>query len=60
MKTGDSFFVEVQQRENGEYFVQFPDAFLEELGYNVGDKIKIIDNKNGSYTIPPAVEGKKK
>lgn len=46
-----SWTVEVQQREDGEYFIEFTDEMLEGTDMKVGDAVEWIDNKDGSYTI---------
>jgi len=34
-----------------DYFLQFPDEALLELGWNIGDTLEWIDNKDGSFTV---------
>lgn len=43
--------LEVQQHENGDYFIEFPDEVLEGAGWETGDTIEWIDNKDGSWTL---------
>lgn len=37
--------------ETDEYFLQFDDSELKELGWNLGDSLEWVDNKDGSWTI---------
>jgi len=37
--------------ETGEFILEFPDAVLEETGWEFGDTIKWIDNGDGSWTL---------
>lgn len=43
--------LEVQQHEDGDYFIEFPDEVLEGAGWETGDTIEWIDNKDGSWTL---------
>jgi bifunctional DNA-binding transcriptional regulator/antitoxin component of YhaV-PrlF toxin-antitoxin module len=43
--------IEVQEDSDGELFFEIPPALLEDLGWEVGDEVKFIDNKNGSFKI---------
>lgn len=38
------------EEDNGELFFKIPDELIEELGWEVDDKITWIDN-NGSFTL---------
>jgi bifunctional DNA-binding transcriptional regulator/antitoxin component of YhaV-PrlF toxin-antitoxin module len=33
------------------YFVQLPKKLLKDMGWNVGDNIRWVDNKDGSFTL---------
>lgn len=46
-----SWQVDVQQNEDGEYFIQFTDEMLEGTNLKAGDDIVWIDNKDGSWTL---------
>jgi len=46
-----SWTLEVQQHEDGEYFIEFPDDVLQEAGWKEGDVIDWSDNGNGSWTL---------
>lgn len=46
-----SWTLEVQQYEDGEYFIEFPDDVLQEAGWKEGDVIKWSDNGDGSWTL---------
>ena len=43
--------IEIQENSLGELFFEIPPALLEDLGWKEGDKVKFIDNKNGSFKI---------
>lgn len=43
--------IEVQENSDGELFFEIPPALLEDLGWEAGDEVKFIDNKNGSFKI---------
>lgn len=46
-----TFTLEVQQNEDGESFIQFPQETMAELGWKEGDCVTWTDNKDGSYTL---------
>jgi bifunctional DNA-binding transcriptional regulator/antitoxin component of YhaV-PrlF toxin-antitoxin module len=46
-----SWTLEVQQHEDGEYFIEFPDEVLQEVDWKEGDVIDWSDNGNGSWTL---------
>jgi len=41
----------VQQHEDGEYFIEFPDEVLQEVGWKEGDVIDWSDNGDGSWSL---------
>ena len=43
--------IEVHDNGFGELFFEIPPALLEDLGWQEGDDVKFIDNKNGVITI---------
>lgn len=43
--------LDVKQHEDGDFFIEFPDEVLEGAGWNPGDTIEWIDNKDGSWTL---------
>ena len=43
--------IEIKERSDGELFFEIPPSLLEDLGWEEGDDVKFIDNKNGSFTI---------
>lgn len=43
--------VDVQENEEGEYFIEFPPESIQELGWKEGDVVEWIDSKDGSYTL---------
>jgi bifunctional DNA-binding transcriptional regulator/antitoxin component of YhaV-PrlF toxin-antitoxin module len=40
-----------QDTESNQWFFKLPDEIIEELGWQPGDKIKWIDNKNKSWSL---------
>jgi bifunctional DNA-binding transcriptional regulator/antitoxin component of YhaV-PrlF toxin-antitoxin module len=46
-----SWTLEVKQHEDGDYFIEFPDEVLAEVGWAEGDTLKWIDNGNGSWSL---------
>jgi antitoxin component of MazEF toxin-antitoxin module len=50
------FTVEVQENDDGELFVEFPDSVMEEVGWKEGDTIKWTDNNDGSFTLKKTEE----
>ena len=44
--------VEVQEDpETGDFYLQFTDEMLAELGWHLGDELSWHDNKDGSWTL---------
>ena len=43
--------LDVQENEQGEQFIEFPEDFLKETGWKEGDSIEWIDNHDGSWTM---------
>ena len=43
--------IEIQENSDGELFFEIPPTLLEDLGWEEGDEVKFIDNKNGSFKI---------
>lgn len=49
---GKSWVLDVQHNdETDETFIQLPDELMKEAGWNLGDDIEWIDNKDGSWTM---------
>jgi hypothetical protein len=46
-----SWVCEVEQAEDGEYFIQLTDEMLENSGFKIGDDFIWHDNKDGSFTL---------
>lgn len=46
-----SYTVDVQQNDDGESFIEFPDEVMSNLGWEEGDTVVWKDNHDGSYTI---------
>ena len=40
-----------QDDESGDTFIELPDDLMTKAGWNVGDDIEWIDNKDGSWTM---------
>jgi hypothetical protein len=45
------WILDVQENEQGEQFIEFPEDFLKETGWKEGDAIEWIDNHDGSWTM---------
>ena len=43
--------LEVQKLEDGDEYIEFPKEVMEEVGWQEGDVIEWIDNKDGSWTL---------
>ena len=50
-KTTNRWTIPVQENEQGEQFIEFPDEVLKETGWKEGDTIEWIDNHDGSFTL---------
>jgi hypothetical protein len=46
-----SFSAVVQEDEDGECFIEFPEDMMDELGWVEGDLLDWQDNGNGSFTL---------
>lgn len=46
-----SWTLDVKQHEDGDFFIEFPDEVLEGTGWKEGDRLKWIDNGDGSWTL---------
>jgi hypothetical protein len=47
-----SWTLEVKEDpKNGDAILEFPDDFMQEVGWKEGDTLEWIDNKDGSYTM---------
>lgn len=49
-----SWTLPVQQREDGEYYIELNDEILEGSGFKIGDELKWTDLKNGSFSLTKA------
>lgn len=45
------WIVDVQQAEDGDHYIQLNEEILEASGFKEGDKVKWVDNLDGSFTI---------
>lgn len=43
--------LDVQQHEDGEHFIEFPEEVLAEVGWKEGDVLKWLNNGDGSWTL---------
>ena len=43
--------LDVKTNENGEHFIELPKETLEETGWKVGDRLKWIDQHDGSWVL---------
>jgi hypothetical protein len=51
-----SYSLEVKyEEETDDYYIQFTDEMLEEIGWKIGDTILWKDNKNGTFTLEKKV-----
>ena len=50
-KTTNRWTIPVQENEQGEQFIEFPDEVLKETGWKEGDCIEWVDNHDGSWTM---------
>ena len=50
-KTTDRWTIPVQENEQGEQFIEFPEDLLKETGWKESDCIEWIDNHDGSFTL---------
>lgn len=50
-KTTNRWTIPVQENEQGEQFIEFPDEVLKETGWKEGDCIEWVDNHDGSFTL---------
>lgn len=50
------YTIEVQENEDGEPFIEFPDEVMDQVGWKEGDNIKWIDNGDGSFTLKKVEE----
>lgn len=51
MKTKTTSLPVEYDEKTGDYYIQFTDELLEEVGWKAGDTIEWIDNKDGSWTM---------
>jgi len=49
--TTKSWTIDVQENEDGEMFIQFPDELLLTAGWQEGDNLIWNDNQDGSFTL---------
>ena len=50
-KIASKWTAEVLTNKDGEFFIEFSDEFLREIGWKEGDTIEWIDNHDGSFTL---------
>lgn len=43
--------IDVQQAEDGDFFIELNEEILKSVGLKEGDKVKWVDNLDGSFTI---------
>jgi predicted RNase H-like HicB family nuclease len=51
-----SWTVPVQQHEDGDYFIEFPEGVLESAGFSVGDTLNWDKRSDGSYVLTKKVD----
>ena len=47
----ESYTVEVQVNEDGEYFIEIPDDILNSLDLDFGDTVEWTDRGDGSFAL---------
>ncbi len=52
----EKYKIEVQENEDGESFIEFPDEVMEQVGWKEGDNIQWVDNGDGSFTLKKSEE----
>lgn len=50
-KHNKSWTVPVEETPDGETLLSFPDELIEAVGWEKGDELEWIDNKNGTFTL---------
>ena len=50
-KISSKWTAEVLTDNDGEFFIEFSEEFLREIGWKEGDTIEWIDNHDGSWTM---------
>lgn len=50
-KIASKWTAEVLTDKDGEFFIEFSEEFLREIGWKEGDTIEWIDNHDGSFTL---------
>jgi len=51
MKDNKTYQVAVQEDENGDIILPFPDALLAEMGWEEGDILNWKDNGDGTFSL---------
>jgi len=46
-----SYIIPIEEDDDGELLITFPDELMEKMNWQVGDTIEWIDNENGSWTL---------
>jgi uncharacterized membrane protein (UPF0127 family) len=46
-----SWTLEVQKHPDGDFFIELNEEILRESGFEVGDVVKWVDNKDGSFSV---------
>lgn len=49
-----TYTIDVQERDDGELFIELPQEVLNEAGWKIGDRIKWTESNNGSFTLTKA------
>ena len=50
-KISSKWTAEVLTDNDGEFFIEFSEEFLREIGWKEGDTIEWIDNHDGSFSL---------
>jgi len=48
--------VQIKELDNGDQYIVIPDELVNDVGWEIGDEIQWIDNKDGSWTMKKVEE----
>lgn len=51
-----SYIARVEQDENGEYYLVFPDMLLESMGWDENTTLEWVNNNDGTFSIKKVEE----
>jgi len=56
MDTLNKYTTEIKEDENGEFYIEFSDEVMSEVGWKEGDDLVWTDNGDGSWTLTKKVD----